>query len=396
MKRMIALTLVLVLLLSGCGSAASTGNSGNAAEAPENAAPETQAVTEAPAEAPTEAPSEAPTEPPVVYFDPLNGEILDAPYTGRIFASTVANERESLPHVNAQKADILMEMYVNGSKTRCLALFSDVSDIEAIGSTRSTRLMFNDIAQHYNAVLSHAGGSGTCLSDATDRGLAHYNVDSLMRQGDPLMQGTAYRDKDHPKIKFGDANLYAIGPGVQAYAESQGVQTTGLPETDYGLRFAEDGTPAEGMDAQSINIDLVYGKSKKDTTMVYDAETDRYAYYQYGMTLTTDLFTGEAETFQNVIVMLSNVGHVDASGTTYHVTEFTDGGTGYYANGGKLIPIVWACDGDDQPFRFMTENAEPLLLGQGNTYIAICSYDSVVTVDGAVVYEKAPEEAPAE
>ncbi len=384
MNRLFALTLVLLLLLTGCGSK----NSYHDDQDP-------QATQTQPTQATTEAPTEAPTEPPVVYFDPLNGEILDAPYTGRIYATTVANERESLPHVNAQKADILFEMYVNGSKVRCMALFSDASDVDAVGSTRSTRLMINKIAKHYDAILSHAGGSSTCLKDATEKGIPHYNVDSLMRQGNELMQGTAYRDKDHPKIKFGDANLYAIPSGVFAYAESEGVQTSGMPEKDYGLRFTEDGTPADGMDAETIQINLVYGRSQKDTTMVYDAETDRYAYYQYGGVLTTDLFTEEAETFQNVIIMNSNITHVSASGTVYHTTDFTEGGTGYFANGGKLIPIIWACDGDDQPFRFMTLDAQPLLLGQGNTYIAVCSYDSVVTVDGAVLGAEEVTEEPA-
>ncbi len=367
MKRIIALSLVLALLLCGCGG-----------KAEENGPASTTAATEAAVE-PTTEPTTAPTtEPPVVYFDPLNGEILDAPYDGRIFASTVANTYDCLPHVNVQKADILMECFVNGSVVRCLALFSDVDDIEAIGSTRSTRLMFNDIAQHYNAILSHAGGSSFCIKDANERGLAHYNVDSLMRQGDVLMQGTAYRDKEHPQIKYGSANLYAIGPGVKAFAESQGVQVSGMPETDYGLTFVEDGTPAGGEDAASVTVILTFGKSMKDTSMVYDAEKGKYVYHQYNEEM-KDLFTGEPETFQNVVIMHANITDVPYSGTFYHSADFVAGGTGYYACGGKIIPITWTCDSETSPFRFFHEDGTPLSFGQGNTYIAICTPESEVT-----------------
>ena len=373
MKRIIALTLMLALLLCGCGGIKEPASQDNPA-APETA----EAPTLAPTEATTE-PTTVPTTEPIVYFDPLNGEILEAPYDGRIFASTVANENDpAIPHVNVQKADILIEAFVNNSKTRCLALFSQPDDVEAIGSTRSTRIMFNDIVQHYNAILSHAGGSSACLGDAKDRGIVNYNVDSLMRQGDPLMQGTAYRDKDHPKIKYGDANLYAILPGVKAYAESQGVPVSGMPETDYGLLFTEDGAPS-GEDAASIQIQMVCGKSKKDTTMVYNAELDKYVFNQYGKEM-HELFTEEPEAFQNVVIMqYTPKPDVHFSGAVYYEADFVAGGTGYYANGGKLIPMVWSCESEESPFRFFHEDGTPLAFGQGNTYINLCTPESTIT-----------------
>ena len=54
-------------------------------------------------------------------------------------------------------------------------------------------------------------------------------------------------------------------------------------------------------------------------------------------------------------------------------------GTGYYANGGKLIPIVWGCDDEDSAFHFLTNDAQDLEMGVGNTYIAIVTPESPVT-----------------
>ena len=105
MKRMIALTLVLALLLAGCGGK----QAGTAPAGGQKPIPVTTAPAEMPAEtAPTTEPTTVPTTEPVAYFDPLNGEILDAPFDGRIYASTISNIRDALPHVGVTKADVLI------------------------------------------------------------------------------------------------------------------------------------------------------------------------------------------------------------------------------------------------------------------------------------------------
>ena len=87
-----------------------------------------------------------------------------------------------------------------------------------------------------------------------------------------------------------------------------------------------------------------------------------------------DLNTGEPEAFRNVIVMYANI----TNEGLYHVADYDAGGTGYFACGGRIIPISWLCGGDKEPFRFFTESGEPLALGRGNTYIAICTPESPV------------------
>ena len=382
MKRIIALLLVLAMMLSGCGSkdpeADVTGAPALSGAVTNNSG------TEAPTEETTE-PTTIPTTEPKVYFDPLNGTILDAPFDGRIYVSTISNIRDALPHVNLVKADVVFESFVNGSVVRCLAMFSDLSDVEALGSTRSTRMMFSDIADHYNAILTHAGGSGKCLKDATNRGLTHYNVDSLMRQADPLGQALAYRDKTYRRLY--EHNLFVVGPAVMAYAEAKGVQISGMPETDYGLTFLEDGTPAGGEAADSITVTITFNKYKKDTVMVYDESLGKYTYNQYGK-LMRDQITDQVEAFENVVIMEGTM----AADGIYQVMDFVSGGTGYYACNGYIIPITWTCEGEQSPFRFFTADGQPLSFGQGNTYIAVTQTDSNVVWEDL---EPAPTE-PAE
>lgn len=363
MKRLIALMLTLTLLLCGCGAKGEPA----VTEAPA-AVPET---TAAPTAEPTTEPTTVPTtEPAPVYVNPLNGEILDAPFTGRIFANTVSNLADNIPHVGVVKADMLIECYVNmDSVVRCLALFTDIDSVDAIGSTRSTRPMFNAIAQHYDLILSHAGGSDQALKDAKDRGVENFNIDAWA----VASTGASYRDKERKGAY--ENTLYGIGSGIKAYAEAQGYPMT--LERDYGFSFTDDGTPAEGVEAKDISITLTYKKAKKETRMVYDESTGKYAFNQYGQVM-TDLKTEAVEAFRNVIVMYADI----TTTGIYHIADFSAGGTGYFACGGKLIPITWSCAGDKEPFRFFTESGEPLELGRGNTYMAICTPESPVVCEG--------------
>lgn len=359
MKRMIALMLAMTLLLCGCGG------SKKVQQKPADIAP---LVTEAPVVLPTEAttepttePTTVPTEPPV-YRNPVNGELLDGPFTDRIFATTISNLQENMPHVGLVNADIVMEMYVNmNNVVRCLALFSDIESVDAIGSTRSTRPIFNDIAQHYDLVLAHAGGSSTALEDAARRGVPNFNIEAWETM---KVVETSYRDTQYRRTY--ENSLFGIGSGIHDYAEQSGIPMS--LEKDYGFRFTEDGVPADGEDAQEITIHMNYKQAKKNTIMKFDAELGKYVWNQYNKVM-QDQITGETEAFDNVLILFAEVSNEGI----YHYANFTNGGTGYYANGGKIIPIYWDCAGDKDPFVFSTQNDEPLEIGVGKTYIAIVS-----------------------
>lgn len=364
MKKLIALLLIASLILCGCG--ASTPAATEATAAP----------TEAPATEATEAPTEtteAPTEPPVVYRNPLNGEVLDEPYTGRIFAVTISNIRDALPHYGTMEADILMEMWVNGSIIRDLALYTDVSKAEAIGSVRSDRLMFNQIVKMYDAVLADAAGDDRVLNDAKNTGVNRMTIDT----GDST--DYSYRAKDRvftfkPESKY-EHTLFAKGAGLLDFAQKKGFSVTQPADKDYNLHFTEDGTP-DGETANSVNVTFTYRNNKKDTTMVYDESLGKYVYNQYGKAMVVG-DTEDPECFTNVIIMLADI----TRGDVFYTANFTGGGTGYYANGGKIIPITWGCDGEESPFWFKTVDGQDLELGVGNTYMAIAPQDSPVTYE---------------
>ena len=364
MKKYIALLLVLSLGLTGC--ALVPARTTMPTEAP---------TTEATAAPTTEEPTTEPTtEPAPVYTNPLNGQTLDAPYTGRVVAVTISNIHDALPHYGTMGADILMEMWVNGSIIRDLALFSDITKAQEVGSVRSIRPMFSQIVKHYDAVLLDASGSDQALAHASSLGIQHINVDTY--------DGTAYSyrnmDRDFtfkPASKL-EHCLFVKPEGVEALLADRGYATTQPEDKDYGMTFAENGTPEGGETANTVSVALTYRNNIKNTSMVYDESLGKYVYNQYD-TAMVDGSTGEPECFTNVIVMLADI----SMDGIYYTANFTAGGTGYYANGGKIVPITWTTDADDAPFRFFTADGQPLSLGVGNTYIAVAPEGSTVAYE---------------
>ncbi len=364
MKKCIALLLVLSLGLTGCALVP-------ARTTMPTEAPTTEATTAPTTEEPTTEPT---TEPAPVYTNPLNGQTLDAPYTGRVVAVTISNIHDALPHYGTMGADILMEMWVNGSIIRDLALFSDITKAQEVGSVRSIRPMFSQIVKHYDAVLLDASGSDQALAHASSLGIQHINVDTY--------DGTAYSyrnmDRDFtfkPASKL-EHCLFVKPEGVEALLADRGYATTQPEDKDYGMTFAENGTPEGGETANTVTVALTYRNNIKNTSMVYDESLGKYVYNQYD-TAMVDGSTGEPECFTNVIVMLADI----SMDGIYYTANFTAGGTGYYANGGKIVPITWTTDADDAPFRFFTADGQPLSLGVGNTYIAVAPEGSPVSYE---------------
>ena len=360
MKKLIALLLAMSIcvLCAACGG---------------DEAPETTGAASADTTAPAavssgseETPTQEATEAPVLYTNPFTGEAMEEPLTTRPVVISVSNIIEALPHRGISGADIVFESLVNGSIVRCLALYSDVSSVESIGSTRSARPLFIDIASHYNAFYAHAGGSK--YTNSLFGSLDNMNVDT---QDD---SGYAYRDQERNKASSWEHCLFIRGSQLMDHiVNKKNVDMSMDPDTGFGLQFAQDGTPVDGETANTISIALKYGGTVKETVMVYNADTGLYEYHQYGQAM-IDEATSQPEAFTNVIVMYTKMTYNEG----YHFADFVAGGNGYFACGGKIIPIQWKCAGEDQPFTFYTADGQPLNLGVGTSYIAL-------TVEGAPV-----------
>ena len=181
MKRAFVLFLAVLMVASmaACGGdpAETTAPSTTAAPTtvPETTVPPTT-VPETTAE-PTTVPTTVPeTTAPVVieypYTNPLTGEGQMTEQMNRPYAVVINNIKAALPHHGVSQADMIYEILAEGGITRCLAVFTDISDVEKLGSVRSARTYFIDLAKAYDAILVHAGGSEYAYDEFAKSGLA--------------------------------------------------------------------------------------------------------------------------------------------------------------------------------------------------------------------------------
>lgn len=377
MRKSIAVILVLSLLLAGCGTPAAQEPVLQDDTTTQSTEPITQPTE--PETQPTE-PETQPTEPEPVepaepeFTDPLTGEALEEARTSRPFAVVLNNATQALPHWNVSKAQMLWELPHEYSTTRMLAMYSDVSDVTWLGSMRSARTFHISLAMGFNAIFVHAGYSG-------------YAKDMLKNTGWNSVDGvwgkyaSKYFHRDQSRLNAGIAlehTMYTTGAEVLAYCEDMGYTVSTDAEVDYGYQFAEDGTPEGGSDAKEITV--LFKSGGKKTYLTYDESAGSYTMEQYGIVY-TDGISGEIPHYENVLVLRADVGL--QSGSDYRLAvDLVGSGTGYFACGGKMVPITWSRSSELQPFSYALEDGTPLTMGAGTTYAAVIySNSGVVTAE---------------
>ena len=348
MKRFSALILAVSLLLCACGSKPAE----TTAPVPETTVP----VTTAPPET-TVPPTTEATEPPPVDTNPLTGEELDAVDNSRPYAIMINNSSKAVPQCGISQADILYEIVAEGSITRFMAIFQDLSDVDVIGPVRSVRAYFFRIARHYGAILSSASGSKEGLDLIRKDDYDYLN-------GIAGASGAFYRDQWRRENKGYEHSLMTTGEKLAAAAEKAGYATT-MEDADYGFHFTDEAMTA-GEAAEKITV-WFYQNGKK-TVMTYDEETGLYAMYQHGAD-SVDGNDNSPIAFRNVVVLEADTHVKDSVG--HLETQTTGTGDGYFARDGRIIPIQWSRENDTAQYVYTDLEGNPVSFGIGKTYVAI-------------------------
>ena len=349
MKKLVPIILILVLLLAACT---------------------TPYVEEDPPPEPptTPEPTPEPTPQPEPYRNPLTGEPIDAdPGNRRPYAVIINNIGVALPHHGLSRADIIFEILAEGDITRMVAIFSNIEDIGSIGSMRSARTYYVEVARAFDAIFVHAGGS-----DAAYAAISRYGIDNMDgvrgRYGDRIF----FRDRD--RMRHGvEHSMFTSSERLLEFTKTLGIRTEHLEEDhDYGLTFVERAEMRSGMLAASVNVRFGRGKETKFT---YHPGIG-YTAFQYGSVL-IDGNTDEAVEFSNILVLYAQTRVIDGYGR--RDITLTGSGTGYHISHGMAVPITWHRESNGSIFTYYLEDGTPLELTIGRTYIAIVPMDSEIT-----------------
>ncbi len=290
----------------------------------------------------------------------------------RPVAVMINNIKKALPQYGLSKASIVFEALAEGGITRLLAVFEDVSEVPQIGTIRSSRPIYLDLAESIDAVYVHIGASPEAYSRIANDGIDSYDLI------DGKNNAMYWRDKSRIQSSGYEHSVFTSGDKLAEKFLNDGIRMT--RSSKYGKMFNFSETiPSYGVkDATKISAKF---SSYKTGTYTYDESIGLYRIGQYG-TSHIDAETGNQLAFKNVFILRMN-SYVIAGDTAGRLRfESVGEGTGYYfVNGGKRA-ITWKRGAKDAPFKFYDASGAELEVFPGDSYIAIVPLKAEVSIEG--------------
>lgn len=325
---------LLILLLSGCSEA-----------------PERLSVDKG------DEPSSVVKEPePVLYKNPLTGisELSKDKADDRPVAIMINNIAVAQPvQTGINKADIVYETEVEGGITRLMAVYQDVTKAERIGSIRSARYAYVDLALGHNAIYLHRGQDevycGPHLNDIDDIDISESNYATRISNG---------LSTEHTLYTFGETLWNGIVN--DGYKTERG-------SSDPWVNFSDENSPVSFESAAgSVSVPF---SSQYETVFKYDSASGIYTRY-FGNTVRKDYYTGETVKVKNVFVLLTAISSYSDG---YHRQVSLNSGDGYYCVNGTYTPIKWSKGSAKSGFKFTDANGNELTVNPGNSWVCIAS-----------------------
>lgn len=310
---------------------------------------------------------------------PLNGKPLTTTSSPnhRTLAVKIDNAPAARPHYGLSQADMVLELLVEGYITRLAGYFHS-QDPGVVGAVRSVRYSDRYTTPMVRGVLV-ASGASQSTSDFINADVANGNYVIVSPQ---FGEGAAFY-RWSPDGRVSPHNLFSTGPALrQAAANEGGGGSVTVPSWDF-LTSPVHSPTAGGFfgSVPASNIEIPY-RSNATVRYQWDASTNTYARWQSDGTT----FNREVDAANNVAIAAKTIVVINTDIWTTTVQE--DAG-GAYSLDMRLTgtgPATMFRDGRRQdgtwyrptwfdPFTFISQNGERMLLSPGQTWIHIVPID---------------------
>lgn len=369
-RQIVAFITVIVLCLTACSNSAADDKQ------PQETLQNTPvpSITEEPQVTPVVDPTPTPEPEPEEkeeFRNPLTGLLMEEEYINdRPIAVMINNLKAALPQQGVSQADIIYEVLAEGGITRMLGVYQSVEGVGKIGSVRSARTYYLELALGHDAVFLHAGGS----PDAYDK-ISKWNVTALDCVKGPYEGSLYWRDSGRLAMMSREHTVVTSGEKIQELFPKYNFRKEHTESYSYDIQFVENGTPVNGTDATEI---IVPFSDYKTGVFTYDKTLGKYRVEEFGSPY-VDGNTGEQVSVTNVLVLKTDCSEIpgdDAGRISVDLSQ----GEGWFACGGKMIPIHWSKDGLNSPLVYTTQDGQALSLGVGTSYVNIIPLNNEVTV----------------
>lgn len=360
-KRSLCLLLVmLTVVLSACGSVPSVSVSESIEPSVSTFAPGSSSS------------SQDIPDPGPVYTNPLTGEGTEVDLSAnRPVAIMLNNLKKALPQCGVSQADMIYEVCAEGGITRMMAVFQSLDGVGDLGSVRSSRAYYVDLAAGLDAIYIHAGGSDGAYTAIKQYGV--FNIDGV---NGPYGGTMFWRDANRKKNAGYEHSLFTSEERINKLLEGSLSKMRQTHQEGYSLplSFVEDGTP-NGSIANTISVKFSKYKTGQFT---YDSDSGTYQVSQFGSAY-VDGNNSQQVAVENVLVLCTDISQIPGDTAGRLDVRLTGKGSGWFACGGKYIPITWSKASANEPFRFSTADGAELELGVGKTYVNIVDDSDPVT-----------------
>lgn len=283
------------------------------------------------------------------------------------------NIKEGCPQAGISEASVVYEAPVEGRITRLMGLFEDYSNLEKIGSVRSSRDYFVYFALEYDALYAHFGQATPYVGELLNSDRVD-NLSGAVSGINHPAPNTFYRSSD----RKAPHNVYINPAGVTKDIEKFHYRTTLKEDYQAKFQFATEEEPmkySERPDALVLypggkSSTAANGFSKTQSRFEYNPKDSLYYRYQYGEEQIDEL-TGEQLTYTNVIFQYCHGEVRDANDYLAFGCHGDDGHKVQVFTAGKMITGTWSRLADEVPASYVDEEGSPIVLNPGKTWICI-------------------------
>ncbi len=349
MKKFLSITLIvcLVAALAGCGKSGNTSSTSSVASA---------IVSEVESEVENE-----------LEINPLTGvEDLKKDALKNQPVAIMVNNISTAWGVQSglSKADVIYEAYVEGGITRLLAVYKDIRDVEKIGSLRSARYSFVDLAAGHNARFVHAGrDEDYCTPHIAEVGIKSVDLNTGGSSSTSFAGSSiAYRESNGLATEH---TLFTTGERLYKGLKNLGVAKLDSKQDEWMNFLDEDSKYVpQGGECNELYVPFSgsYGVSFK-----FNKKTGLYDKHR-GESKQIDAGNGKSVSVGNVLVLYSET---YAFPDGYHVKTELGSGKGYYISNGGYMEINWSKGSAGSSFTITDSDGKEIDYNPGSTYVCL-------------------------
>lgn len=254
------------------------------------------------------------------------------------------------------EADIVYETYAEGGVTRLMAVFSDITKAKTLGTCRSARYTYVDLASGHDAIYVHCGlDPNYCKKRIAEIKMDDFDINT----GKTSAYG--FRVKNGKALEH---TMYTSGEKI-----TEGIQKLGY-RTDCKVSkwasFNKENSPVTPAGGECTKLTVPMNGKTYCSTFTFDSATGRYTKTQ-GSGAHIDYNTNQALSVKNILVLFTSVGtYPDGK----HMDIGLSGGSGYYISNGGYQKITWSKGTTaSNQLKFADESGNELVLNAGNSWI---------------------------